>query len=92
MSIKQFIISTHFLNGKILEFEYESETEHFMVMKSGERLKKITTFEEHYNTWKEAKDRLIELQYSKVARLQTQYNREKDTLQKIKQLKEPKEI
>ena len=92
MCIKQFIISTQYINGNILEFEYKSETEHFLIEESGARTKKMSSSQEHYNTWKEAKDRLIELQYSKVARLQTQYNREKDTLQKIKQLKEPKEI
>lgn len=87
MPIVKYIIATHFIDGKIQRFEYQRETEHYLFTKSGDRTRKNNINYGHFDTWQEAKDRLIELQSAKVARLQARYNRERRKFTRIMEMK-----
>jgi len=90
MPIVKYIIQTHFIDGKINRFEYERETKEYLFIKGGMRTRKNTSTCEHYSTWEGARDRLIELQSAKVARLQVRYNKERKKFTKIMELKDAK--
>lgn len=91
MPVTKYIIQTHFIDGKIKKFTFDRETEHFLIMKSGSRTKKMSISHETLDTWQQAKNRLVEVQSGRVARLHSQYNTERKKLQKIMQMENKKE-
>ncbi len=88
MPIVKYIIQTHFIDCEIKRFEYDRETKDFLFLRGGMKTKKNTTTHEHLDTWQEAKDKLIEIQSGRVARLHAQYNIERKKLTKIMEIKD----
>lgn len=84
--INKYFIQTELIDGKIRQVVYVRETKDFFVSENGQRVKKKTKGQEHFDTRQEAKDRLIEVQFIQVTKAFDNYNFQRAKFVTIKKI------
>lgn len=74
---------------EISKVEIDRETETSVWLKDHKHsVRKINSYESYHNTFKEAKEHLIQIQLKEIARIESSINYYQDKLLKIEKIKE----